>query len=153
MNARLTARNAEAFVAAVASASQRRNSFVARRLMERSMNRLIAFAALCFFYGTAIATPVPVTLSPTDISGFSVNTTQNGTGAAHNIAVLVVTGSQLTGGCQGIFIDSVADKSTYALILTAVSLRKTITLSYDPQIASPWGNPAWCGAINATIAP
>jgi hypothetical protein len=94
-----------------------------------------------------------VTLTPTNFLFFGVSTTNNSLTAARNIATLSTNAGVMTGVCQGIWLDTELNKSTYALILSAITAQKNITIYYDPAKPSPWGNTAYCAVTAATIAP
>jgi hypothetical protein len=118
-----------------------------------SISLLLSMALASSMASGASAPDQTVTLTPTNFLFFGVSTTNNSLTAARNIATLSTNAGVMTGVCQGIWLDTELNKSTYALILSAITAQKNITIYYDPAKPSPWGNTAYCALTAATIAP
>lgn len=92
-----------------------------------------------------------VRLSSSDVSGMTVHTTYHTVTTARNYAA-ISTIADLPLGCSSLFIDTEANRSSYALLTSALVSGKDFNLGIDSSIVSPW-DPSICAINYVTIKP
>lgn len=104
------------------------------------------------FANNAFSARTTINLNATDVSSIKVHTTHHIATHAHNYAVLQ-TKMALPLNCSSLHMNTDANKSSYALITTALVTGMNFDVMIDSAITAPWGDTTICGIIEVYLKP